>query len=237
MSLAVAAGMIAVAIAPASQAQSRCETRTTPERLAQISAVAPSLDRNVLRLALEAAACAEQRDLVKRRDILTVIDYSLPSTEKRLWVFDLSTPELLFHEHVSHGVNSGQNRTTSFSNVEGSRQTSLGLFTTAETYMGSNGYSLRLSGHDRGFNDQARKRAIVIHGAPYVNPEAAKRQGRLGRSWGCPAVRTQVARSMIDTIKGGSPVFAFYPDQRWITSSRFLAHQRDVTRIAELSAK
>ena len=173
-------------------------------------------------MALDASRCAAAQGLVKRRDLLTVIDYSIPSTEPRMWVFDVASNKLLFEEHVAHGVNSGQNTTTSFSNVEGSRQTSIGLYVTQETYYGQNGYSLRLQGLDRGFNDRARSRAIVMHGAKYVNPGAARAQGRLGRSWGCPAVRAEVARPMIDTVKEGSAIFAYYPDDRWLSSSKYL---------------
>ncbi|HEY0591423.1 MAG TPA: murein L,D-transpeptidase catalytic domain family protein, partial [Thermoanaerobaculia bacterium] len=102
-------------------------------------------------------------------------------------------------------------------------QTSLGLFVTDSTYVGSNGYSLRMNGLEPGVNDNARARAIVIHGAPYVNAATAKKQGRLGRSWGCPAVRPEITRTFIDTIKGGSAVFAYYPERSWLASSRFLS--------------
>jgi hypothetical protein len=99
---------------------------------------------------------------------------------------------------------------------------SLGLFQTTETYYGSNGYSLRLRGLDAGFNDNALSRAIVMHGAPYVSQAIAERLGRIGRSWGCPAVRQEVARTVIDTLKGGALLFAYYPDQRWLSRSEFL---------------
>lgn len=183
---------------------------------------ARGLRAEVLRLALDASRCASQQGLVPNDDLLTVIDYSIPSTEPRLWVFDMDAGKLLYREHVAHGVNSGGNVPTEFSNHEGSRQTSLGLFVTQETYNGSNGYSLRLRGLERGVNDMARARAIVMHGAPYVDPTAARVQGRLGRSWGCPAVRKEVARKMIDTLKGGSPIFAYYPETSWLASSKFL---------------
>jgi hypothetical protein len=103
-----------------------------------------------------------------------------------------------------------------------SRQTSLGLFVTDDPYVGSNGYSLRLDGLDVGFNDHARDRAIVMHGAPYVDPQLAATQGRIGRSWGCPALRTAIASKVIDRIRGGSVVFSYYPDQDWLQKSRFL---------------
>ena len=173
-------------------------------------------------MALRATGCAAEQGLVKRKDLLTVIDYSLPSTQPRLFVFDLATRKLLFRELVAHGKNSGGNIANFFSNSPGSLATSLGLFVTAEPYVGSNGYSLRLRGLEEGVNDMAMDRAIVMHGAPYVSRAAVKALGRLGRSWGCPAVRKEVARKMIDTLRGGSPIFAYYPDRHWLTQSMFV---------------
>ena len=173
-------------------------------------------------MALDAASCAVRSRAVTDPATLTVIDYSKPSTEKRLWVYDLSRRSLLYEELVAHGQGSGANLPTAFSNTPESRQSSLGLFVTEGTYIGQNGYSLRLNGLDRGFNDLARERAIVMHGAPYVNAAVASAQGRLGRSWGCPALREAIATELIDRVKGGSLVFAYYPDQRWLGGSRYL---------------
>jgi hypothetical protein len=185
-------------------------------------ASATSIDHNVLRLALNASTCARTLGAVVNERLLTVIDYSKASTEPRLWVLDLESERVLFEELVAHGRGSGENYATRFSNAEGSHQTSLGLFRTADTYVGSNGYSLRLDGLEAGVNDRARERAIVMHGAPYVNEDAARTLGRLGRSWGCPALRQTVARTVIDTIKQGSLVFAYYPDRQWLNGSRYL---------------
>lgn len=182
---------------------------------------APGLRGEVLRLALDAAQTAGDRGLVRRRDVITVIDYSLPSTQPRLFVFDLSTRKILFRELVAHGRNSGGNRTSFFSNSPGSLATSLGLFVTEDTYMGGNGYSLRLRGLEEGVNDMALDRAIVMHGASYVSRAAITALGRLGRSWGCPAVRKEVAKKIINTVRGGSAVFAYYPEKRWLASSEF----------------
>jgi hypothetical protein len=176
----------------------------------------------VLDLALTATSCAAASGAIDAPPTLTVIDYSRPSTEPRLWVFDLATGDLLFKELVAHGRNTGDNLATKFSNQMDSRQTSLGLFVTDDPYVGSNGYSLRLDGLDVGFNDRARDRAIVMHGAPYVDPQLAARQGRIGRSWGCPALRTAIASKVIDRIRGGSVIFSYYPDREWLQSSRFL---------------
>ena len=183
---------------------------------------APGLKADVLRLALNAAKKAEEKGLVQRRDLLTVIDYSIPSSQPRLFVFDLASKKVLFRELVAHGKNSGDNVTTAFSNSPGSLETSLGLFVTADTYTGHNGYSLRLKGLEEGFNDMALDRAIVLHGAAYVSYEAVKVLGRLGRSWGCPAVSSLVSKKIIDTIRGGSAVFAYYPDKSWLATSVFL---------------
>ena len=185
---------------------------------------APGLRADVLRLALSAAQRAEERGLVQRRDLLTVIDYSLPSSQPRLFVFDLASKKLLFRELVAHGKNSGGDLANAFSNSPGSLETSLGLFVTADTYDGHNGYSLRLKGLEEGINDMAWDRAIVLHGAAYVSQEAIKVLGRLGRSWGCPAVSSLVAKKIINTIRGGSAVFAYYPEKSWLTTSAFLPH-------------
>jgi hypothetical protein len=180
------------------------------------------IDPKVFALALEAAGAAVGRGEAKDPGTLTVIDYSKPSTEKRMWVYDLRTHALLFDELVSHGRGSGKTLATSFSNDASSNKTSLGLFRTGETYVGHNGYSLRLDGLEPGVNDHARERAIVVHGAPYVNAAIAKANGYLGRSLGCPAVRPEVAHTLIDAIKGGGLLFAYYPDAVWLKSSLLL---------------
>jgi hypothetical protein len=191
---------------------------TLVERLARL---APDADRGVLALAVEARACAARRGDAPESARLAVIDYTRPSTQKRLWVFDLEREVLLYTEHVAHGRGSGENLATAFSNRDESHQTSLGLFTTADTYLGGNGYSLRMDGLEPGVNDNARERLIVMHGAPYVDPAQALRQGRLGRSFGCPALRPQVAREVIDTLKQGQLLFAYADEAAWLSGSRY----------------
>ncbi|HEX2835265.1 MAG TPA: murein L,D-transpeptidase catalytic domain family protein [Thermoanaerobaculia bacterium] len=209
--------------APLLRAEARpCGAKAIDSLMPSLLRQAPGLKANVLRLALNATGCAAEKGLVKRRDLITVIDYSLPSTQPRLFVFDLAAKKLLFRELVAHGKNSGGNLANFFSNSPGSLATSIGLFVTADTYNGSNGYSLRLKGLEEGINDMAMDRAIVMHGAPYVSRAAIRALGRLGRSWGCPAVRSEVARKIIDTVRGGSPVFAYYPDKDWLSSSTFV---------------
>jgi hypothetical protein len=177
---------------------------------------------DVLDLAMAAVTCGVASGDLAAPPTLTLIDYSLPSTRPRLWVFDLRSGKLLFRELVAHGRNSGDNMATHFSDAMESRESSLGLFRTADTYVGHNGYSLRLDGLEPGFNSHARERAIVMHGAPYVDPGVAKKNGRLGRSWGCPALREAVAKQVIDTVRGGGVIFSYYPDPEWLKASTFL---------------
>jgi hypothetical protein len=211
--LAVAAALVPASIDASSAAFARADFS---------DATLGSIDTNVFDLALGAASCAVRSGAVAMPRTLTVIDYSRPSTEKRLWVFDLATRELLYEELVAHGQGSGANHATRFSNEPESHQTSLGLFVTDETYVGKNGYSLRLDGLDAGINDRARQRAIVMHGAPYVSETFVRANGRLGRSHGCPAVSAAVARPLLDRVKGGGLVFAYYPDPTWLKSSKYL---------------
>ena len=181
-----------------------------------------NIETDVFEMALDAASCAVRTGAVSAPETLTVIDYSKPSSERRLWVFDLKAKELVYEELVAHGQGSGANMATQFSNEDESHQTSLGLFVTRDTYVGKNGYSLRLDGLDRGVNDRARDRAIVMHGAPYVSEQFVKANGRLGRSWGCPAISAVVAKQMIDRVKGGGLVFAYYPDAKLLKTSKYL---------------
>ncbi len=186
-----------------------------------IASLAPQANREALAFALQAMRCAQVSGLGVDATRLAFIDYSRPSTEPRLWVFDLANNRLLYQEVVAHGRGSGENLAKVFSNASGSHASSLGLFLTRETYQGRNGYSLRMEGLEPGVNDAALERAIVMHGAPYVDPNAAAKQGRLGRSFGCPAVREAVARGMIDVLKGGQFVFAYYPDAAWLDRTRW----------------
>jgi hypothetical protein len=212
-----------VVFAMTASAAYACNAPAAADSLVQsLHAEAPGLRTDVLKLALNAEQCAAAQGLVKRSDLLTVIDYSLPSSTPRLFVFNIAQHKLLFRELVAHGKNSGDNIANFFSNSPSSLATSIGLFVTADTYFGHNGYSLRLKGLDEGFNDMAMDRAIVMHGASYVSQEAVKVLGRLGRSWGCPAVSSTVSQKIIDTIRGGSAIFSYYPDKQWLSKSAFL---------------
>lgn len=218
-------------LVPTSALAAKASAGLNSSLLNELSKRAPALNRKVLELGLTALACASRHD-DNPPQRYAVIDYSLPSTAIRLWVFDLATRRLLYAERVAHGKYSGDNFTRSFSNEPGSLQTSLGLFRTSETYQGNNGYSLRLDGLEPGFNDHARERAIVMHGASYVSEDSVQQLGRLGRSWGCPAVRASVARPLIDDLKDGQYVFAYYPDSKWLQHSSLLSCKADATVIA-----
>lgn len=192
--------------------------QTVGQSLAQtLTRLAPRASPRVLYLAAGALACADPN-----AERLAVIDYSRPSTEPRLWVFDLAERRLLFEELVSHGQGSGDDLPTAFSNTPESHQSSLGLFRTRNSYYGRNGYSLRLEGLETGINDLAYERAIVIHGADYVSEAFIERTGRLGRSHGCPAVRQAVTYPLIDSLKEEQYLFVYYPDADWLASSAFL---------------
>ncbi len=182
-----------------------------------------SLEAEVFELALSAASCAVRTGAAVKPKTLTVIDYSRPSTEERLWVIDLTTRQLLYEELVAHGQGTGGLTANMFSNEPETHRTSLGLFRTDSTYVGRNGYSLRLDGLDAGINDRARERAIVMHGAPYVSEQFVRDNGRLGRSHGCPAIRNDIAREMIDRVKGGGLVFAYHRDAGLTKKSKFLS--------------
>lgn len=190
-------------------------------KVQHLSHTAPKLNKNVLKLALTAYKNASKKGGVKK-PVLTVIDYSLPSNKQRMWVFDLNKERLLYNTYVAHGKNSGVNRASHFSNTESSKQSSLGTYITQNTYIGHKGYSLNLQGLDKGFNDNALNRRVVMHGAWYVEPDFIKRSGRAGLSWGCPAIAQTLAKPVINTIKNGSVIFAYFPDKKFLSHSGYL---------------
>jgi len=154
--------------------------------------------------------------------LLSVCDFSLSSNRKRLWVIDLGEKKVLFNTLVAHGKGTGEEFATSFSNTEDSHQSSMGFYVTEQTYNGDNGYSMRLFGMDKGYNDAALERCIVMHGARYVSEDFIKSEKRLGRSWGCPAVPTNLAKPIIDTIKNRTCLFIYFPDQNYLANSQWL---------------
>lgn len=161
---------------------------------------------------------------LKIRDKITIVDYSKPSTEERFYVIDLAKKKLLYKCLVAHGVNSGntQHRARRFSNMPDSKKTSLGFYQTAETYMGKNGFSCRLDGLEKGINDNARKRAIVLHGSDYAEPEYIKKYKTLGRSWGCPALPKTISKEIIQLIAQGSCLFIYAEDENYLKKSAYM---------------
>ncbi|MGB0897411.1 MAG: murein L,D-transpeptidase catalytic domain family protein [Flavobacteriaceae bacterium] len=156
-------------------------------------------------------------------ETLTIIDFSLSSKAKRLWVLDMTTNKVLFNTVVAHGKNTGGEFATQFSNKNNSNQSSLGFYITDNTYYGKNGLSLFLDGQEKGFNDNARKRYVVFHGAKYANPDFAKRHGRLGRSLGCPAVPTAYNTAIINKIKNKSCLFIYHPNKTYHATSKLVS--------------
>lgn len=159
---------------------------------------------------------------IEHKQILAVVDYSLPSSEKRLWIFDLNEKKLLFHTYVSHGLKSGALISNFFSNQYNSKASSIGVYKTEQAYYGREGLSLRLDGLDRNFNDNASNRSVVMHGGWYVEESFIKRYGRAGRSWGCPAVPLSLYQAIINTIKDNALFVIYYPSDRWFLTSKFL---------------
>ena len=157
----------------------------------------------------------------KEKNILTIVDFSLPSTEERMYVLDLEKKELLFKSYVSHGKNTGDLYAENFSNVAESNKSSLGFFMTEAPYKGSNGYSLRLKGLEAGINSNALSRNIVVHGADYAEPDFIEKYGFLGRSEGCPAIPTTISRDVIDSIKDRTVLFIIGNDRHYYEKSSY----------------
>jgi hypothetical protein len=179
------------------------------------------LNPKVLKLALTAYSNAKKKGIVNKK-VITIVDFSLPSNQKRLWILDLNKQKVLFHVLVAHGIHSGRNYAAKFSNNHGSKQSSIGVFLTKSTYIGHNGCSLVLAGLERGYNDQAEARHVVMHGAHYVKEKIVNTHKRIGRSWGCPAVDMKLAKPIINTIKDGSIFIIYYPDKKWLRESKYL---------------
>lgn len=183
---------------------------------------ATGLSKEAFEMAQKGFTTLEGKHFLTKNNLLTIVDYSKPSTQKRLFVLDMTTGEMLFNSLVAHGRNSGQNYATVFSNKEDSHKSSLGFFVTLNTYFGENGYSLKLKGCETGINDKAYDRAIVMHGADYVSEKFIQQNGYLGRSHGCPAVPRGISKKIIDIIKGGSCMFLYYPSEKYSIQSKIL---------------
>lgn len=201
---------------------SLCEVTVKPSAYDSLKLGSLGLARQVFDYAMKGFNKMKATGQVENDHILSIADFSKPSSEKRLFVIDLQSYKLLFHTYVAHGMQSGKEFAKQFSNVPESNKSSLGFYETLGTYMGGNGYSLRLQGMERGINDNANKRDIVIHGADYVNENMIHSLGYIGRSWGCPAVPQRLHKPIIDKIKNGTCLFIFSPDKNYLSRSNML---------------
>jgi L,D-transpeptidase catalytic domain len=188
----------------------------------------PSL--KLLQTALAGYEMLIEEKSISRPEVITIIDFSLPSDKERLWVLDIIHGKVLFRCLVSHGRNSGELMAENFSNIPGSCASSPGFYTTGETYIGKHGLSLTLDGREMGINDKARARTIVIHGANYVSADFIRKYGRLGRSFGCPAVPEELSKEIIQTIKGGSCLFIYVPKISYISNSQIIRKITSITK-------
>lgn len=180
------------------------------------------LGRQVFDYAMKGFNYMKDRGTLQNDQVISIVDFSKPSSKKRLFILDLKNYKVLFHTYVAHGMQSGKEFARQFSNVPESNKSSLGFYETLETYIGGHGYSLRLQGLERGINDNANKRDIVIHGARYVDERLINSQGYIGRSWGCPAIPQRLHKPIINKIRNGTCLFIYSPDKNYLSRSRLL---------------
>lgn len=208
-------GVVANAIVPS-------ETMTAAMRYDSLGLADAGLSKAAFERAMSGYDKLVSEGKIKKENIISIIDFSLPSTSKRLFVIDLERGKVLYNTLVSHGRNSGKDMATSFSNRPESFKSSLGFYVTGETYQGQHGYSLRLQGTELGINDKAMERGIVMHAADYVNDRLGKAQGYIGRSLGCPAVPVNMHKKIIGSIRNGTCLFIYSPDRGYLASSRMV---------------
>ena len=180
------------------------------------------LSKKVFGYAMKGFYYLVQQGKLSKDDIISIADFSQPSSRKRLFIIDLNNLRVLFNTYVAHGVNSGREYANQFSNTPESNKSSLGFYETKNTYSGGNGYSLRLEGLERGINDNAEKRDIVIHGAGYVDESLIRSQGYIGRSWGCPALPEKLHKPIIDKIKNGTCLFIYSTENAYLKKSKII---------------
>jgi len=192
-----------------------------PRVAAAIHAQAPNIGSGAILTAVNAYLNAKRQHLTDK-PLVTVVDYSVPSDERRLAVANVETGKVLFYTYVAHGKGSGLKYATRFSNAPGTDESSLGVFLTGDTYYGKHGYSLRLRGLDPDFNGAAYQRDIVVHSAWYVSKAYAQDHGRMGRSWGCFALSRKVESAVVGLIRGNTVLVGYYPDPKWLSSSPLL---------------
>lgn len=223
----VAAATVIPAVTTAAADGKRFLSRSNFEQVTRqmydkIGLASYGLDYDVFRLGVIGYYSLEGDGKLNDKDLLTIIDFGKPSTAKRFFTIDLSEQKVKYHTYVAHGRNTGDNLAKKFSNTPHSNQSSLGFYVTGETYVGSKGYSLRLDGMEKSFNDNIRNRAVVIHAATYATESWIKKYGRLGRSQGCPALPPQVSQEIIDTIKNRTAIFTYFPDKQYLNTSQYL---------------
>lgn len=201
-----------------------------------LSSIYDSLRLNIMGLSEQAFRYAMQgfdylvkAGKITNSKIISIVDFSQPSSKKRLFVIDLDQYKVVFNTYVAHGMNSGKEFANQFSNIPQSNQSSLGFYETMDTYNGKNGYSLHLQGLEKGINDKADSRAIVMHGADYVNENLIQTQGYIGRSWGCPAIPEKLHKPIINKIKNGTCLFIYSPNRNYFIHSKIL---REATAMA-----
>lgn len=177
------------------------------------------LDLDCFRYALIGYFNLREKDAIKKAGIISIIDFRKPCNERRFYTIDIAGRKVLYHTFVAHGRNSGDIYARRFSNRPGSLRSSLGFFVTGTTYHGEYGYSLYLYGMEQGFNDKAKARRIVVHGAYYVGSPMIQQYGKIGQTFGCPALPAGPHITIIDTIKGGTCLFQFYDDKNYVAQS------------------
>ncbi|MEZ5024613.1 MAG: murein L,D-transpeptidase catalytic domain family protein [Chitinophagales bacterium] len=182
----------------------------------------PELDKKVFEISLAGYFKLWQNGQLDNPNYLTIVDFSKTSNKERFFLIDLKNKTLVDKSLVAHGRNTGNLKAERFSNIPQSYQSSLGFYTTAETYNGKHGFSLRLDGVEKNFNDKARERAIVIHGADYVSQSFIQTYGRLGRSFGCPSLPEEKSETIINTIKEKSCLFIYNPKEQYLASSKLI---------------
>jgi len=171
---------------------------------------------------MEGLAFMKEMGKVENYNIISIVDFSRASSQKRLYILDLKNCKVLFNTYVAHGMNSGKEFAQNFSNDPSSNKSSLGFYETLGTYMGEHGYSLKLEGLEKGINDNANKRDIVMHGAEYVGAQTVRDHGYIGRSWGCPAIPQALHVPIIEKIKNGTCLFIYSPDKNYLSHSALL---------------
>ena len=204
-------------------------TETSLKRSNDLSVIYDELELNRAGLSEDAFKYAmkgydylKTKGKIINEDIISIVDFTKPSSQKRLFVIDLKNCKTIFNTYVAHGQGSGEEFASRFSNIPESYQSSLGFYITSDTYVGKNGYSLRLNGLEAGINNRADERAIVMHGAPYVSESYIRSKGYIGRSWGCPAVPEKLCKPIIEKIKNGTCLFVFGKNKKYIKHSRIL---------------